>query len=226
MNLDGLFVESLRVVDHRIDAEYVSPRSTTRYRLVDGWLAAISVREAAASGGAYATTDSRFNVAVVNAEATPEVGGLVYLPDGRSLSVIGVDTLALGSRYRLTLASNGLTLAANGTVIGGNATIRVQQPVAALDGDRVPTPTWSTLGTQRAAIVETRAGISRLRDALNTERMYDVFLQDTYQPLANWRLLDDDDPNIIYNVLDVTGRAAITSLVRLSCVRALTPRAA
>jgi head-tail adaptor len=175
----------------------------------------ISVREAAASGGAYTTRDSKISMlrSEFDEDALPEVGGLIEIED-QVWTVFAIDRAAHRGRYtaycRLEMVRGDLA-----------STCAIQRPQYTKDDDLVPVASWQDVFKPVACkIQEVGSELvveSQRKRARITHRVYAAVTEGAVQ--AGWRILDIgggaydyQKTGIFYNILRIAGRGVLGTL--------------
>ncbi len=180
---------------------------------------AVSVREAVASGGAYTTEDVQYLMLASAFDATPPgVGGLIERLDrSEAWSVFGLDRIVHRTKYR-AWCKRAVTLADLTDML------RIQSPSYGRDSDLVATLTWSDIagGPLRGLIQEIDQSLTVEQDRRLVVVTHRIYCAAPRTVQAGHRVLDSD--SMAYNILRVTGRDVLGSLVVFDCELARVPQ--
>lgn len=190
---------------------------TDRSRVIPHALrAAVSVREAAASGGAYTTQDTKFSLMLSEFDSDPlEVGGIIEACDKTELwSVYGVDKARYAGQVRAWCK--------RGVVLGSlTDNLRIQAPRFTKSDDLVEKVAWTDVLTLQGKIQEVSSELvveEQRRRVKVTHRIF-VPARDTLH--GGQRVLDANGS--VYHILRVTGKDMLGDLVVLDCELARRP---
>lgn len=175
----------------------------------------LSVREAAASGGAYTSRDVQFSIRRSKVCKTPPgVGSLITSRDGELFTVYGVDTASLKSRYRCWCREPIMQSSLD-------QLLSVESPTYSLDEYDAPYTTWVTVHTNvpgKIYVVDTENEVAREDRQFKPKVM--IYLVGVNNIEPNWRI--KDEAGNYYNVSKVT-TPPLGGLVALEATSARTP---
>jgi len=184
----------------------------------------ISVREAAASGGAYTTADTIFNIASKRLDSPPGVGSLVKTDDRlETWTVNGVDRAAARTRLRLWCKQVAVLPPPEEGAPEASEFIVIEKPTYTKDKDGMKTATWTDLQVDVVARIqemqsETIVEVDRRRVKITTQ----IFVEGLSAEVnAGMRVRRASGERLLIRRL--TGRTTVGGLVVLEAERARTP---
>lgn len=157
----------------------------------------ISVREAAASGGAYTAGDVAFSIRRSKVCKTPPgVGSLITTADAELFTILGVDLASLKSRFRCHCRQPIMQT-------NLDQLLDIQEPQYLLDTMDAPYTEWVTLHQKVRGKVYTVSEANQVaRDTRDIDPKVMIYLVDVSDVRPNFRI--KDEAGVYYNVSKVT----------------------
>jgi hypothetical protein len=191
---------------------------TDRSRVVPHVLrSAVSVREAAASGGTYTVQDAKFNLMHSEfASDLPEVGGLIEAFKGTELwSITALDKAGYAGTYRAWCKRSILRSALT-------EPLQIQAANFAKSDDLVAKRSWHTIGNALGKIQEVAQELVVEHERRRVRVTHTIFLPGETVVAAGQRIVDS--AGVVYHVLRYTGKDILGDLTAIDCELARTPQ--
>lgn len=212
------FDEDFDVLDD-VEAIFFTPvGALTSVKLPKAFIRAVTVREAATSGGAYSERDTVFTIPRCAVDRPPEAGSLILTCNRDELYyVYAVDRIINRTQYRMISRRGYLQRELTDIVT-------VSQNAGGKDSYGVPYKRWIPfLLNQPAKIQELENSVESDQDRVIVGRTVQIYTESTQEIVSGMRVETKDRK--VWNINSVTGKGELGLLVVLDCTEARSPGA-